>query len=147
MTENPDQQRMERCAAIASKVIANWEATNNFQYTLRATDSIAGLDLTELRKRTFKLGAGEDLTEVSLSDVLTVFALLEQQGAAIQQLRSQPQGNYTVTVQVPPEFSDVEAVRILSQLRIETPFDSGEVTQWFLGKRPPSPTAGQAKGE
>jgi hypothetical protein len=135
MTQNTDQARMERCATIASKIIANWEATNQFQYTLRATSPVAGLELRELRERKFLLGVGEDLAEVSLADVLTVFALLEQQGLAMQQLQGQPPGTYTGQVQIPPEFSEIEAIRILSQLRIETPHDSGEAVQWLLGKR------------
>lgn len=136
MPENADQERMERCAAIASKILGNFEATKNPDYTLRAMDPIGGLELRELRQRKFQLGAGEDLHQVSLDEVLTVFSILEQQGAAVRQLQSQPAGDYSVSVQVPGEFSDVEALRILSQLRIETPFDSGDAVQLVLGKRP-----------
>jgi len=141
MNEHSDQQRMERCATIASKIIATWEATNQFQYTLRAMDSIAGLELRELRGRKFLVGVGEDLTEASLAEVLTVFALLEQRGLAMQQLQGQPQGTYTAQAHIPPEFSDIEAIRILSQLRIETPHDSGQSVQWFLGKRRSGPSS------
>lgn len=130
------KQRMEHCAAIASQLMAHWEATGNFEYTLRATAAIGGLELKELRERKFVLGLGDELSELSLDEVLAVFSLLEQQGLAMQQLQNQPQGTYTFTAQVPEKFSDLEAVRILSQLKLQTPHDSGEVAQWLLGKRP-----------
>lgn len=136
MSENANQQRMEVCAAIASKLLANLEATQQPSYTLRATAPIGGQSLGDLWQHRFLLGLGEDLQEVSLNDVLTVFSLLEQQGAAVRELQNRPAGAYSVSVQVASDFSDAEALRILSQLRIETPFDEGEVVQFVRGQRP-----------
>lgn len=141
MPDDLDSQRMERCAEIASRIIANWEATNSFDYTVRATDSVGGLDLKQLRSRTFAVGVGNDLTELPLDDALVIFSLIERHSIAQRHLASSPAGTYSVKTDLPTQFSDAEVVRLLSQLRIETPFDDGEVLRVAMGK-PPEQAAG-----
>jgi hypothetical protein len=118
------QERMQRCADIAMKILFNWQRTNSLAYTVRATDSVAGISLPELRKRTFSVGVGDDLTDLPLNDVLAVFSILQKQYAALKQHTNAPPGNFTISVQMSGDWSDEEAAQLLSQLQIETPFDA-----------------------
>src|SRR5688500_10668331 len=130
MAETFSPQRMQRCADIAHKIIAHWEATNTFTYVVRATDSVDGIDLAELRKRNFAVGVGDDLAVVPLSDVLVIISIIEKQAAAMKAVKVPPLTSLSIPVQVASDFSDEEAVRLLSQIRIETPFDKGPVLRF-----------------
>jgi hypothetical protein len=136
MADNTEQERLGRCAAIASQLLDRWQATGRMDYTVRATEAVGGLELAELLRRPFAVGVGDDLTVLPLADVLFVFSLIEKRAAAIAPLRNQPPVDYSVQVHMPGELSRAEAVRLLSQLRIETPLDRGEVLAVALGPRP-----------
>ena len=58
------QWRMERCAGIQRAILENWQKSTGSPYTVRATESVAGLTLTELRLQYFAVGAADHLTEI-----------------------------------------------------------------------------------
>jgi hypothetical protein len=136
---------MQRCADIAQKIIFRWQRTNRFEYSLRATSPVEGLEISELRKRKFALGAGEeDFGELPLDDVLAIFALIERQVQALKQFQGNLPPSYRTSIQVGPDFSDDQAARILAQLRIETPHDPGKYLAVAVGGMGPD---GRSQGE
>lgn len=117
-----NQQRMERCAAIQRAILENWQKTSTSPYTVRATESVAGLSLAELRLQYFAVGAGEELAEIPFHDMLVVFVMIEQTTAAMRKLdRNATAG--TIEFKISTVFPDEEALRLLAKIRIETPFD------------------------
>ena len=117
-----NQSRMERCAAIHRAIMENWQNSSSSPYTVRATEPLAGLTLPELRLRYFAVGARKHLTEIPFHDMLVVFVMIEQTTAAMRKL---DKGINTGTIQfkIWTVFPDVEALRLLLKIRIETPFD------------------------
>lgn len=127
-------QRMQRCADIAQRLIFNWQRTNRFEYTVRATDAVHGIDIGELRKRRFSLAAGtEDYGVLPVDDVLVIFSLIERQVQALQQFQGNLPSSFRSSIQVGSDFSDDQAARVLAQLRIETPHDPGKHLKIALG--------------
>jgi hypothetical protein len=123
-----NQSRMERCASIHRAILENWQRTATSPYTVRATESVAGLTLQELRLQYFAVGAGEDLTEIPFHDMLVVFVMIEHTTAALRKLdRNVPEG--TIEFKIWTVFPDQEAIRLLSKIRIETPFDADHCLQ------------------
>jgi len=135
MAELFTQQRMQRCADIALKIVVNWQRTNSFAYTVRATESVEGISLAELRKRYFSVGIGDDLVDLPLDDVVAVFSIVEKHSAAMKSRGTTP-GQLSISLQAPSDFSDEEAARILSQLQIEAPFDTGKWLRVSPVRRP-----------
>lgn len=68
-----NQKRMERCQTIYSEIMENWQKTNFFTYTVKATDSVQGIMLDELRKRYFAVGLGDNLVEIPFADSWSFF--------------------------------------------------------------------------
>lgn len=117
-----NQSRMERCAAIHRAILENWQKTNASPYTVRATEAVAGLPLNDLRLQYFAVGAGEQLTEIPFHDMLVVFVMIEQTTAAMRRLDKNATAG-TIQFKISTVFPDEEALRLLSKIRIETPFD------------------------
>ena len=121
------QWRMERCARIQRAILDNWQKSASSPsvispYTVRATDRLAGLSLSELRLQYFAVGAGDELTDLPFHDMLVVFVMLEQTTAAMRRLdRNTSDG--TIEFRFDTVFPDQEVLRLLSKIRIETPFD------------------------
>ncbi len=118
-----NQSRMERCAAIHQAILENWQKTSTAPYTVRATESISGLPLAEIRLHYFAVGAGDNLTEIPFHDMLVVFVMIERTTAAMRKLDKQANAG-TIEFKIWTVFPDDEVRRLLSKIRIETPFDS-----------------------
>lgn len=117
-----NQLRMERCMTIHRAILENWQKSNTSPYTVRATESVAGLTLPDLRLQYFAVGAGEDLTDIPFHDMLVVFVMIEQTTAAMRRLDKNATAG-TIEFRFSTNFSDDEAQRLLAKIRIETPFD------------------------
>ena len=117
-----NQSRMERCAAIHRAILENWQKSDSAPYTVRATDALADLPLSELRLHYFAVGAGEDLAEIPFHDMLVVFVMIEQTTAAMRKLDKSTSAG-TIQFKIWTVFPDAEALRLLSKIRIQTPFD------------------------
>jgi hypothetical protein len=120
-----NEKRMNRCGKIMQQITNNWVRTKRFTFVVRATDSIHGITLDELRTRYFSVGIGDELTDIPFHDMLVVFSMLEQQGEALKNRKNKSAKAFSVQFKISTEFPDEEAVRLLSKLRIETPFDDG----------------------
>ena len=124
------QDRMNRCAEIQHAIMTNWQQTNSFNYVVRATESVAGIELSELRKHYFTVGVGDNLRDIPFHDMLVVFSTIEQQCAALEKRKNDPNAKneqeFTIKYQISTDFPDEEAARLLSGIQIETPFDDGK---------------------
>ena len=62
--------------------------------------------------------------------MLVVFSMIEQQCVAVERRKNDPNAkterDFTIQYEISTGFSDEEAVRLLSGIRIETPFDQGQ---------------------
>lgn len=121
---------MNRCAEIQRAIMANWQETKSLSYVVRATESVTGVDLDELRKHYFTVGVGDNLRDIPFHDMLVVFSMIEQACAALEKRKSNPktkaEREFAIQYQISTDFPDEEAVRILSGIQIETPFDDGK---------------------
>jgi len=71
------------------------------------------------------------------ADMLVVFSVLEQEHMALQQRRGAPVGKeFTLSLKISTDFPDEEAARLLSGIRIETPFDKGKLLRLQAAERP-----------
>ena len=135
MAEIFNQQRMSKCIEIHRSIMNNWRQTGDFNCTIRATDSVEGITLDELRKRYFAVGVGDDLTEIPFTDLLVILSMKEQEFAALKEhLDSEL---FEISFQVTTDYPDEEAVRLLSGIRIETPYDKGTHLQFSETWEPP----------
>ena len=135
MAEIFNQQRMSKCIEIHRSIMNNWRQTGDFNCTIRATDSVEGITLDELRKRYFAVGVGDDLTEIPFTDLLVILSMKEQECAALKEhLDSEL---FEISFQVTTDYPDEEAVRLLSGIRIETPYDKGTHLQFSEISEPP----------
>lgn len=116
------QSRMERCAQIQRAILENWQKSTSAPYTVRATESVARLSLTELRLQYFAVGAGEELIEIPFHDMLVVFVMLEETTTAMRR-RDMNAPATTIHFKFDTVFPDDEVKRLLAKIRIETPFD------------------------
>jgi hypothetical protein len=140
--EIPKQARMDLCMVVERAIMDGWRKSGTLNYTARATAPIDGLTLDQLRNQHFVVGVGDDLVEVPLIDLLTIFSILEKEIAALKEARNLPQGEYRVNFEVAPDFSDEEATLLLAGIRIETPFDKGKFLRVAVGPTPPSSAGG-----
>ena len=125
------ESRMDRCSQIQRSIIDSWQRTNSFSYIVRATESLEGMDLDDLRKQYFSVGVEDQLQDIPFHDMLVVFSMIEQELAALEEYRQQsggkPEPHFRIEYQISTDFPDEEAVRFLSGIRIETPFDRGKL--------------------
>ncbi len=124
-SERFSEKRFQKCMDIRTAIMKNWETTNSLSYIVRATDSVHGISLDELRKRYFAVGVNDNLTEIPFIDLLVVFSMIEQELEAIRE-REKSSGPSKIKYQVSTHWPDEEAVQILSNVVIETPFDEGK---------------------
>jgi hypothetical protein len=124
MREEFSQARMNRCSRIHQLILETWLRTKVLGYVVRARESLAGLSFPELRLQYFSVGVEHDLTDVPFTDVLVVFSMIAQTAALMRAkvARNEKEGNFQFSITT--EFSDAEALRLLSQMKIETPFDT-----------------------
>jgi hypothetical protein len=137
MSEIFNQSRMDRCAKIQRAIMEDWRKTNSFNYTVRATQSVYGISLDELRTHYFSVGVGDDLTELPFTDMLVVFSMIEQECAALTNRPNKPETDFTIRYMVTTDWPDEEAVRLRSRMRIETPFDTGKCLRIEATPQPP----------
>ena len=123
MAEAFNQARMDRCSRIQQLILENWQRTRVLEYVVRATESVADLSLAELRLQYFSVGVGSDLTDLPFTDLLVVFSMIAQTAAAMRAKVANNERDGTFRLSITTDFSDTDAVRLLSQLKIETPFD------------------------
>ncbi|MES1213488.1 MAG: hypothetical protein ABUL64_02790 [Singulisphaera sp.] len=120
--------RMDRCATIHRTIMENWRATDSFAYVVRATDSVSGISLNELRTRYFAVGVGEFVWEVPFHDMLVVFSMIEQECKELKKWHERSASdrpeNFTIRYEISTSFPDNEVVRLLRGVRVETPFDA-----------------------
>jgi hypothetical protein len=123
MREEFSQARMNRCGRIHQLILENWQTTKVLDYVVRAREPIAGLSLAELRLQYFSVGVGNDLTDLPLTDLLVVFSMIAQTAAMMRAkvAKNEREGQFRFSITT--EFSDADAVTLLSQMKIETPFD------------------------
>ena len=125
--ESFNQSRMERCSTIQRSIMDNWQKTNSFFYIVRATDSVEGCTLDELRKQYFAIGISEDtLQEIPFTDLLVIFYMISQECAELEKRKGSKDKEFSVSFQVTTDYSDDDALQILSGITIQTPFDTGE---------------------
>ena len=75
---------MDRCTEIQRLIMTDWQKTNSFNYIVKATDSLNGADLDELRKRYFAVRVHEDkLVEVPFADLLVISRILVSEWASV----------------------------------------------------------------
>jgi hypothetical protein len=126
MREEFSQARMNRCSRIHQQIMENWRQSKVFGYVVRALEPIAGLSLADLRLQSFSVGVGNDLTDVPFLDLLVVFSMLAQTAAAMRAKVAQNEKEGTFQFSITTNIPDADAVRLLSQIKIETPFDKQE---------------------
>jgi len=131
-----NQKRMDRCAVIQQSIMTNWQRTNSFTYTCRATDSVHGLSLGELRTRYFAVGVEDEVTEIPFHDMLVVFSMIDQECKALKNRVDKTATDFQIHYEITTHFPDPEAARLLSEIRIETPFDPGKVLRMQALRKP-----------
>ncbi|MEK6234241.1 MAG: hypothetical protein N2C14_05990 [Planctomycetales bacterium] len=124
------QSRMYRCARITRLIMDAWRTTKSFQYLVEATESLEGLTLDELRKQNFNVRIQDDLTEIPFTDFLVVFSMIAQENQArkiaAKELTKHGENTIRVEYQITTDFPDEEVLKMLAEIRIETPLDSGK---------------------
>ena len=129
-----NQKRMDRCGKIQRSIMVNWQNTNQFFYIVRATESLEGCSFDELRKKYFAVGVSDDdLQELPLIDVLVIFSMIIQECAELEKRKGKDEKDFTIKYKIKTEYSDDETAQILSQMRIETPFDEGNYLRISAG--------------
>jgi len=119
-----NQKRMDRCLNIQQAIMDRWRKSDGFRYIARATQSLDGMTLDDLRKQYFAVGCDEnDLVEIPFLDMLVIFDLIRQTFVG---LKNRTDESATLKLQVTTDFSDRDAVILLSSIEIETPFDTGK---------------------
>ncbi len=113
-----------------------WRINKSLQFTARATESIEGLSLANLRKHYFAVGVGNALTEIPFHDMLVVFSMIEQEVAALKNRPMSSATEFTIKYQITTDFPDDEAVRLLLQFQVETPHDRGSFLRINTSIRP-----------
>lgn len=124
MRESFNQARMNRCSSIHQSILENWQRTTVLDYTVRTTEPVEGLSLAELRRQYFSVGVGADLTDLPFTDMLVVFSMIAQAIAALKAKVAAQERKGTIRFSITTDFSDDDALALLSQMRIETPFDT-----------------------
>lgn len=126
MREAFSQSRMDRCGSIHFAIMENWRKARSLAYTVRATESVSGLNIADLRTKYFSVGVGEELTDLPFTDLLVVFSMIKQTIAAIKARSEKPAENSKIKFSITTDLSDEDAKFLLSGMRIETPFDKGD---------------------
>lgn len=126
MGEVFNQARINRCFEIERNIMSAWQKSNSFQYVVRATQPVEGMFINELRTQYFQVGVGDQVSEIPFIDMLVVFSIIEQETAALSSRPKSSASKFRVQYQIKTEFSDIEAVRLLTGMQIETPFDKGK---------------------
>lgn len=123
MRESFSQARMDRCIRIQQEILSNWQKTTVLDCTIRATEPVAGLPLSELRRQYFSVGSESHLTDLPFTDMLVVYSMIVQAVAALKAKVAAKEKAGTIQFRITTEFSDNEAAQMLSQMKIQTPFD------------------------
>ena len=107
-TEVFSQDRMNRCAEIQRAIMTNWLETNSFDYVVRATERVSGIDLSELRKHYFSVGIGNDVRDIPFHDMLVVFSTIEHECAALEKRKtsSETKGETEFTIKYQISISE-----------------------------------------
>lgn len=114
---------MNRCSRIHQLILENWQRTRALEYVVRATESVAGMSISELRLQYFAVGVGSELTDVPFTDLLVVFSMISQTVAAMRAKVANNETDGRFRFAITTDFSDADVVTLLSQIKIETPFD------------------------
>ncbi|WP_373653629.1 MULTISPECIES: hypothetical protein [unclassified Schlesneria] len=133
MRESFSQSRMNRCIRIQQEILSNWQETTVLDCTIRATEPIAGLPLSELRHQYFAVGFGTNLTDLPFTDMLVVYSMIVQAVAALRAKVASNEKAGRIQFRITTDFPDPDAALMLSQMKIETPFDESP----FLEFAPP----------
>ena len=137
-----NQKRLDRCAKIQSTIMLNWRKTKSLTYTIRASQSVDGISLDELRTHYFTVGVGDDLTDVPFTDMLVIYSMIEKARDALRNRSNKSEKEFTIRYDITTKYSDEEAIRLLSQIHFETPFDKGKGKRLqFVAKRQPPPAS------
>lgn len=118
---------MNRCSRIHQQILENWQRTKSLEYVVRATEPIAGLSLSELRLQYFSVGVGDELTDLPFTDFLVVFAMIAQTVAAMRAKMAKNEIGGSFQLSISTDFSDTDALTLLSQIKVETPFDTSKL--------------------
>jgi hypothetical protein len=122
-----NQKRMDRCAKIQRAIMDNWSKTNSFYYIVRVTESVEGCTIEDLRKKYFAVGISEnDLQEIPFTDLLVIFSMIIQENAQLEKRKGKKEKKFKISYQITTEFSDEIAAQLLSDIKIQTPFDDGK---------------------
>ncbi len=122
-----NQKRIDRCTEIQRSIMDNWQKTNSFFYIVRATDSVEGCTLDELRKKYFAVGISEDnLQEIPFTDLLVIFLMIIQENAELEKRKGKNEKEFKISYHITTEFTDSQAIQVLSDVVIQTPFDACE---------------------
>jgi hypothetical protein len=132
-----NQDRMNRCIAIHQVIMDHWKKADSFEITIRATDSVHGITFSEFRTRYFAVGAPGNTKEIPFNDMLVVLSYTSKFIQATKQIDKNAKSG-SIQIELSTDFSDDEAVEILSQLEIETPFDTGKKLRFQKSVQPPA---------
>lgn len=128
ISEQFNQERMNRCSSLAGEIMQEWSRSTVFKYVVRATESLDGLGLSELSGKYFSVGVHEPKVDLPFLDLLVTFSIIRQQHLALQSRKMKPnEKTFKISSTIKTEFTHDEAAQLLSEIQIETPFDEGKL--------------------
>ena len=74
----------------------------------------------------FTVGVGDDLTDLPFTDTLVVFSMISQAIAALKAKVAANEKEGQIRFSITTDFPDDVATQMLSQMKIETPFDNSK---------------------
>lgn len=131
-----DQKRMARCVGVFQKLADHWTETGQFAFRVIADQSLEDKPYEELAKMRFLVGVGEDLTELSLPDLLTAFKMYQDHCAKQSVRGRRSQHEFTVRYAVKTSFTQPEAMTLLRDITAKVGIEA----------RPPGSTSPQPAG-
>lgn len=139
MAEIFNKQRMNRCLSIQQSIMDNWQKKNSFEYVVKATTSVEGMTLDELRTCYFAVGLNDAaLVEIPFTDLLVVFSMIAQQSEALKNRKDKAEKKFTINYKISTAYTDEEAASLLAGIQIHTPFDKGKTLRIATSRKPAS---------
>ncbi len=111
------QERIGRCVGVFQRLASHWAAVKRFECRVVTDESVQGKTFDQLAKMRFSMGIGEDLTELPLAEMLTVFKMFSDHCARQESGRARrPQHEFTDRYTLKTAFTESEALAILRDI-------------------------------